>query len=430
MIGKLRVRFSVLFIISLFLILALMVSVMNIMNYSSIIKESDNILSFISLNNGVFPEEFDRKGPPPQFSDDKNDTSGGHPNNRPEDYNKFDFSPEVPFESRYFTVTFDEALEVSKIDTSKIAAVSDEDAESMAYKVLKNNSSYGTENEYRYIVYENSDGNTRITFLDIGRKLSSFNTFLIISSVTALAALVITSIIFIILSGNIINPIAESYEKQKRFVSDAGHEIKTPLTIINAYADVIEIENGKSEYTDEIKQQTKRLTTLTNELVYLAKMEETPDRSAFTEFSLTDTILESAEPFRGIAHKKSIDFKMDIEPLVNMHGNVMSIEQLISVITDNAMKYSPENETVFLSMQKKGRAAEISMSNKSVNNLSDDDISHVFDRFYRTDKSRNSETGGHGIGLSVAKAIVTAHNGKISAEYKDSVFTIRITLPL
>jgi signal transduction histidine kinase len=94
------------------------------------------------------------------------------------------------------------------------------------------------------------------------------------------------------------------------------------------------------------------------------------------------------------------------------------------------MKYSPENETVFLSMQKKGRAAEISMSNKSVNNLSDDDISHVFDRFYRTDKSRNSETGGHGIGLSVAKAIVTAHNGKISAEYKDSVFTIRIMLPL
>ncbi|MGN1082748.1 MAG: sensor histidine kinase, partial [Candidatus Avispirillum sp.] len=225
--------------------------------------------------------------------------------------------------------------------------------------------------------------------------------------------------------------IAESYEKQKRFITDAGHEIKTPLTVIAANADILEMEQGENECLADIKQQTERLRGLTEDLVTLARMEEAGEGLPKIEFPLSEVVSETVRPFGAIARQQNKELTCDICPMITLKGNDKVIRRLISVLTDNALKYSPEGSTVRISLEKQNRTARLTVFNETENEIKNGDIAHVFDRFWRADGSRNSETGGHGIGLSIAKNAVSAHNGKINASTRDGhSFQIEVLLPL
>lgn len=393
MIRKLKRKFVLLSMTSLLVLLVVIVAGMNLLNYRSVVEEADAILSVLSQNKGMFPD----------------------PDNRPDRKFPPRFSPETPYESRFFSVFYDGAGQAVNADVRKIASVSQEDAVSLADGVLEKGRLTGFAGSYRYMV-DSTPGGTRVTFLDCGRRLDAFRQFLISSAFMSALGFGAVFTVILILSGRIIRPIAEAYEKQKRFITDAGHEIKTPLTIINANVDILELElGGENESLADIKGQTQRLKSLTEDLVMLSRMEEAEDKLLKIEFPVSDVVLEAAGEFRALAESENKEFICEIEPMLTLNGNDKSIRQLVSIFLDNALKYSPEGSKIKLTLAKQGRTIRLSVSNDTNFDLDSEQLEHVFDRFYRTDSSRNSETGGHGIGLSVAKAIVTAHGGKIAA---------------
>lgn len=408
MIRKLKIKFVILAMTALFTLLTVIVTGMNVLNYNSVVQEADMILSVLSQNKGAFP-----------------DFGGEHGGRLPHG-----MSPETPYESRYFSVFLNNSGEIINTETSKIASVNNESATAYAQTVLNKKETTGFIDEYRFVLKTEING-SRITFLDCGRKLDSFHDFLYSSVAMALAGLVIVFFVVFVLSGKIIKPIAESYEKQKQFITDAGHEIKTPLTIINANVDILVMELGENESLADIQQQTKRLRSLTNDLVMLARMEESEQTMQKIEFPISEVVAETAYPFRALALQQGKEFVCNIQPMLTLKGNDKSIQQLVSIFMDNALKYSPSGGTVALNLVKQNRTVYLSVFNTAVSDIKQEQLDRVFDRFYRTDASRNSETGGHGIGLSVAKAIVTAHGGKIQAWTQDGrSFNISAAFPI
>ncbi len=412
MIRKLKIKFIILSMTSLLVLLTVIVAGMNVLNYTSITAEVDDILIFLSKNKGTFPD------------------FGGGPMGNPGNQLPPHMSPELPYETRYFSVVLGEDGTVLHVDTNRIKAVDRQTAIAYAQSAVSKQNETGFENAFRYLKsYE--ERTVRITFLDCGRRMDSFDRFLWISILIALSGFAIVFFVICFFAGKIVRPIAESYEKQKRFITDAGHEIKTPLTIINANIDLLEMDVGMSESLTDIRQQTMRLSSLTSDLVYLARMEEADHKLPMIEFPLSEVVSEAALAFKAPALAQEKNFSCDIEDMLSMRGNDKAITQLVSIIMDNAMKYSPMGGDISLSLTKQNRVVNLTVVNTTTEAIARDALDHVFDRFYRTDPSRNSATGGHGIGLSLAHAIVSAHGGKIHAWTKDGAcFGITATLPI
>ena len=338
-------------------------------------------------------------------------------------------SVEVPYESRFFAVNVSSDGQILQSDLSRIVSVDEDSAKEYINKALRSKNSRGFIGSFRYSKTTYESG-TRILFLDCGRKLDSFWSFLWISVVVGLGGCVVVFIAFILTAGKIVAPIAESYEKQKRFISDAGHEIKTPLTIINANVDLLESDGEKEELYD-IRQQTKRLTELTNNLVMLSKMEESAHTLQKIDFPLSDLVSETVNSFRAPAASHDIELTASITPDITANGSPDAVRQLVSVLMENAVKYSPDGGKTDVELTAHRKTAVLSVCNLTKDKINEADLPHIFDRFYRTDVSRNSGTGGHGIGLSIAKAIVEAHGGTISASTKTgSDFRVTVNLPL
>ena len=396
MIKRLKVKFILLTMVTLFLLLAFMITGMNILNYNSILQDADAVLTLLGENEGAFPE-----------------LPFGPPGKMPER-----MTPETPYESRYFSVLLDTSSNITQVNTSRIAAIDGKTAISYARKALERNATTGFIDHYRYRI-DLSYNTIRITFLDCSTKISSFRHFLYASIIMALCGYIGVFFAIFFFSGRIIRPIAESYEKQKRFITDAGHEIKTPLTIINADADVLEMDLGESEWLDDIRLQTKRLTALTNELVYLSRMEESDTPLTLAPIPFSEIVSQTAHSFQSLAQTQGKTFLCNIQPLLSINGDEKSTEQLVSILLDNALKYSPPGGMVTLDVCQRGKSVQMEVFNTTTDPVEKDKLSLIFDRFYRLDSSRSTQTGGYGIGLSLAKAIVNAHNGRISVATMD-----------
>lgn len=411
MIKKLRLKFALSAIISVLLVLIVLVGGINLLNYNKIVSESDQILKLLSDNNGAFPEFW--------MFDEPFEPESGRRGNRLD-------SPELAFETRYFSVLFDENGDILITNTGMISAVSPSRAESYASKVINSGKTKGFIGDYRYSVLRyNDDGSVLVVFVDCGLSLSNFRNFLAVSVTISAVCLLIISIAVFLISGKAVKPVAESYEKQKRFITDAGHEIKTPLAIINADSDVLMTEVGEeNEWLTDIKKQTERLTELTNELVLLTKMEEGSSSLVFEKINLSSLVEDQADSFKVLADAGKKDLETDITNDIHINGDKKTIYELLSILLDNAVKYCPEGKKIYVRCYKDDRYARLEVSNDTSDDISEANLKNLFDRFYRTDSSRNSETGGHGIGLSIAKAIVEAHKGKISAK-KDKPNSIK-----
>ncbi|MBQ7639216.1 MAG: HAMP domain-containing histidine kinase [Clostridia bacterium] len=412
MINRLKRKFILIATVFMLLLMAALLAIMNTVNYKAVTTESDEILDVLSQPETSFL--FDML--PPGMEGVR-------------DFVRRGMSPEVPYESRFFIVTVSDEGEIIQSDLSRIISVDDASVDYYVERALSGNAERGFIGEFRYAKTAYGSG-TRIIFLDCGRKLDSFRSFLRTSLTVGAFGCVTVFIAFVLAAGKIVAPIAESYEKQKRFISDAGHEIKTPLTIINANVDLLELD-GDSEELTEIRKQTERMTKLTNDLVMLSKMEEQGHTLQKVELPLSDLVNETGAAFRAPAVSKGIDLEINVEPGVTAKASPDAIRQMLSILLENAVKYTPEGGNISLEMKRNKKSAVITVRNTSVDSVDEKALQHVFDRFYRTDASRNSQTGGHGIGLSIAKAIADAHEGEISASTTDGHdFRVTATLPL
>lgn len=401
MFKRLKKRFLITTLFALIAVIGIIVGTINIFNYRSVIKSADEILQVITYNSGHFPSKPESIFPEIDF----------------------DFTPETPYEVRYFTVTFVDN-EVVATNTKSIAAVNDEAAANMARNVKKTGAYEGFWVNYRFLV-DKSENETLIVFLDCTKSLNTANTFFVLSIIISIFGTLLVFLVLLLASDRILRPIKSGYENQKRFITDAGHDIKTPITIIDADAELLEMEVGENEWLSDIKKQSSRLATLTSDLIYLSRMEEI-EHAPHIPFSISDTAEDVISSFAAPARTKGIVFNTKIAKNISYNGDQEAIRKLLTLLIDNAVKYSPENEKVAISLKRRGLGVEIMISNLAPN-LTEEAISHMFDRFYRSDPSR-STAGGFGIGLSVASAIVSAHRGKIFAKKSNEILIIDIII--
>lgn len=463
MITKLKRRFIILAMVSLTVLLAAIVAGMNIANYNKVVSDADTRLEALEKSADRMLGRPDGFGAPfggpagaeaPDEFDDPADLSDGWDDVFDDlDDGRFDgrgghaMTRDEAEESRFFMVALNEDGSVRQTNVDRISSVDASEAETMAEEAASSGETNGFIGDFRYSVSDASaaDGGSRITFLDCGRTLEAFRSFLRASVIASLAGLLLVFFVMLYFAGRIVQPVAESYEKQKRFITDAGHEIKTPLAIIKANIDLMDmqLESGSADAEDmrdslnDIDEQVDRLTGLTNDLVYLSRMEEAESTLVMTDVPLSDIMSETVASFEPLAKERGKEIDADIAEMVSVRGSHKELEKLVSIILENAVKYSACRSgeqgvpRIDVSLKKEGRSAVIEVSNDTEGGLMNESLSHVFERFYRTDSSRNSATGGHGIGLSMANAIVNAHGGKISARTTDgSDFIVTATLPL
>ena len=435
MIKKLRLKLIAVSMLAMFIVLATIITAINIINYNKAVSDADSILSVLEQNEGKFPEpgrrreDFLREEMTGDATSDPSTESRELNISAPrQDLMKDDFrdpfnSPETRYESRFFSILLDENGNATENISMQIAAIDDQGAFEMAEETFTRNKQKGFYENYRFLRAKTDDGYMMI-FLDCTRSLGNVRNTLLISILVSLLGLGAVFLLVLIFSRRIVAPVSESYEKQKEFITNAGHEIKTPLSIIAADAEVIEMDTGETEWTADIKSQIKRLTSLTNDLVFLAKMEESVKANVMSDFSLSELTEETVKPFGSRAKTGKITFANDIAENISYNGDKASIEKLISILLDNAVKYTPEGGYIYTSLSGQKNKVVLSVSNTVKDDLIQDDLDHFFDRFYRSDKSRNSKTGGYGIGLSVAKAITERHKGRIRAYAKDKNFLV------
>lgn len=424
MIKKLRAKLILACMFSLAVVLLVILDGVNLMSYQKVVSDADTVLSLLAANDGAFP----KLRAPQEEKDEGYFAPFGTPGGKPNLFNQRIMSPETPYESRFFSVLLGEDGQAVKTDTGQIAAVDAEQATDYAQKAAASGKTSGFLDDYRFLV-QNESGGIRIIFLDCGRSLSSFRTTLLASVSLAVLGLAAVLFLLLILSRRIVRPMAESYEKQRQFITDAGHELKTPMTIISADADLAEMECGENQWLTDIRRQAQRLTALTNDLIYLSRMEEEQPKLQYIDFPISDVVEEMAQSFAAPARSQDKDFQVQVQPMLSFKGDEKGIRQLVSIQLDNALKYSPPGGQLALRLEKQGRNLLLTVSNTCAQLMEQDKLPHLFDRFYRTDQSRNSQSGGYGLGLSIAKSIVSAHKGKIRAESPDGTqLTIQVTL--
>ncbi|MBQ6476424.1 MAG: HAMP domain-containing histidine kinase [Clostridia bacterium] len=417
MINKIRLRFILISFLAVFIVLSLIISAINISNYSNIVRNKDNLIHMLADNGGQFPASIPKSESPFQ------------PGSESESMRRRNES-ELPFETRYFSIQYDNAGTILSCDLENIAAISSADAEGLADTALNKTSSSGFIKDYRYIKHKTNEG-LLIVFLDCSRDLSIFRSSLLSSVLVSAGGLLAVAVLILLLSKRAVRPISESYNRQKQFITDAGHEIKTPLTIINADIDVLELENDLTgnEWINDIRNQTRRMTELTNELIFLSKTEEFSSTGAFSANDISVIFEKAIDSFHSRALLKDQEFKTNIASGITFICDYNEMERLFEILLDNAIKYAPVKSTIECSLAVSGKQVVIAVNNELPVGVSCDPLK-LFDRFYRADSSRNSENGGFGLGLSIAQAIVQHHKGSIRAGLPDeNMLSIMIHFP-
>lgn len=333
-------------------------------------------------------------------------------------------SPEMQYMTRFFTVFFDGEGNILETDQEFIASVSTAEAETYAKHVLALNRASGYYKGYRYRAEKTEEG-TAITFLNAEREVQSLKTVLLLSGIVALCSLFVVFVLVVLFSKQAVAPYIRNLEMQKEFITNAGHELKTPLTAISTSADILAMEQEENEWVSNIQKQALRLSKLIADLVTLSRLDEEKPSLERLDFSLSDAIWEISESFTTVARAKKKTFLQHIEDGITLNGDRNAIQQMVSILLDNAMKYSDENGTIRLNVRKKRRVEIIVYNTCQVDRI--DHIERLFDRFYKEDKAR-TENGSFGIGLSIAKSIAERHHGTIRVQADDQgiFFTVLI----
>ena len=318
--------------------------------------------------------------------------------------------------------------EVSSVDIEHIAALDRQTVVESVSEILATGADQGYVEHYRFGIFHHEEGTT-IIGLDCFLQVQSAYNMLRMTILASAACALIVFILLLIFSEKAIRPFVENLERQRQFVTDASHELKTPLAILSADIGLLESSPGERKWLSSAQAQISRLDNLIKNLVELARTEETVQDASRTVFSLSDIALACGDSFQPLAEAAGKSLRTAIAPNLHMRGIQDNLFRLFSILLDNAVKYCDPGGEIDFTITRRGRLASIIVSNPCAG-LDPSQLPRYFDRFYRADSSRTRATGGYGIGLSTARAIVTRHHGHIANRYAGGIITFSVTLPL
>ncbi len=386
-------------------VLLVMISSINYYNFYRTVKEADNILDTIAANGGTFNEK-DSEHKPDTDSEEKPEAPAEIMDNR--------------YTTSYFTFSFDDdgnAYEVAY----KMSYFAFDNAKSIAISIHSDSSTRGwVEANYRYYSYKYNNLDY-VSVIDQKRELTPVYRILTTSIIASIFVIAFIFVILLPISRYLVKPLENSIYRQKRFISDASHELKTPLSIISLNNDLEELERGESENTQNISKQINVLNKMVKNLNELARMDEGKEER-FTTFDMSSLAKDVLSSFEGVITQYGKSLTSDIDEKIIFIGVEEKIRRLFSILLDNAVKYSK----AFISFNLHTQNKKIVLIIKNdADNLPEGNLNMVFERFYRLAEARSSSVSGTGLGLSMAKEIVTAHKGKIEANAKDNIFEIK-----
>ena len=409
MIELIRKRFIRVSMLSSGIILLFILSLINILNYTNTINRMDTMLSNQNIINN---------------KDFINNPKGNQQGNQPQGQRNA-FMQNV--RNKVFFIEFDKNDNILQHNIDDSSFISVDEVAEFGESILNTGNDKGFMDDFRYLVTTYSDS-YYIALIDVQSDLYTLQYNLIFSLVVYLLGMV--GILFLVkaLTTPAVKPIVESYNKQKRFMTDIMHEIKTPLAIIETDTEVVEIDYGKNEWTKSIRGQIHYLKDLLDQLVTLLKMDEHTTDLIKTKVDFSELIEDTLTGFEPVFNKKGISMDIDCDEGIEINTNEESLERLVSILLENALKYTSGDNKVSLKLKKQNKKILFEVKN-SIESIKEGNHEEYFDRFYRSDSSRNSKLGGHGIGLSIAKEVVIQNKGKIRAYSDDTKsFTISILM--
>lgn len=412
MIKKLRWKFIAVAMISIIVVLMAIIGTITLINYNKTVDNIDKVLTVLVDNNGKF-DDLD-------FGDDNLENTDGNNNkdnlNHQKDHGEF--TKEIPYWTRFFSVKFTNSNPDPAVDTSMIASVSKEEAIDMAKETIDSNSMFGFYGAYRYKV-KIADDFKLVVFVDCTKEMRSIRYFVFTGTWISLVGIIAVFIIVFIFSKIVFNPVKRTYDKQKRFVTNAAHELKTPLTIISANNELIDAQYNSLDETQAIDKQVKKLTIMINNLTLLSKLDEEDKNVDLKEkVDLTKLSNDLIEPFKVIFESRNIKFNFFVDDNCYIKGNTNLISQLLSLLIDNANKYA----LTYINFEVRivGKGVELKTSNDA--DIDEKNPNLLLERFYRNDKARG-KIEGSGIGLSVVNEIVKLHKGTIKLNASNNVYS-------
>ena len=315
-------------------------------------------------------------------------------------------------ESLYFTVLLDGDGTPAFRDRSRMADADEAEIDAIVAEALGTGRESGFCRDHLFCVCE-LRGSRAMIFLNCETKLTRVRRLALISAAACVGCILLAWVLVALFSRRAIKPLVENAVMQKQFITDAGHELKTPLTVISANMDVLSLETGDNEWIRSTRKQVANLRGLVGELIYLSRLDEEDAKLQKIDLNLSKLVEEGAEPFAGMAEFAGKALEVKVEPDVHVTGDGAMLGRLVSILCDNAVKYAPEGDTIALTLTRSRKGVLLATDNALREPMSDETLRHLFDRFYRADASRSRESGGYGIGLSVARAIAEKHGGAI-----------------
>ena len=407
MIRRLRGEFIRIAMLAVTLVLLLLTVSVNAVNYISVSRQQDRTLEMIVSHQGTIPAM------------PKEAKSGPRPNGH--------FSPETPYDTRFFVLRYTDSGDLTQSDLTHIASVTEADTEPYLQAALSHGEGSGWQSGYRFRVVQTGENRWMAVFLDCRKEVRSLYRLAGVSVAAMAVCVALVYLIVVRLSRRAMEPVVQSVQRQKQFITDAGHELKTPITVIATSLRLLEMEVGQQKWLEKAQNQTERLKELVNSLVTLSRMDEEESPLKLSDFAVSEAVEETAESFRDFARSQGHPLELAIVPGLTYCGDEYAVRQLVSILLDNAVKYAPQGTDIHLTLTHQDRTACLAVENGG-DPIPPEVAAHLFDRFYRADSSRTGT--GFGLGLAIARAIVQNHRGNIICRSQEGLNRFSVTLPV
>ena len=408
MIAGLQKKFILISAASTLAVFSIIFLLLVLFSWDQMEKTMDTLTDAIVSNDGVFPdfEPDDHRGPSQRLP-----------------YGEI-ITEETQFSTRFFTVWLDGEKQILRINMDAVSSISRDDVKEYVQKALKEGRERGWVSDYRYRILETGQGAT-VVFVNGSMNWAVTTRLLVTAFLVLLGSALLILLLTVLLSKRVVRPVVESYEKQKQFITDANHELKTPLTLILSNLDIVEAELGQNEWLDDIRSEGERMGLMINQLVALSRMDESQAHMVRSAFDLSAAVEDTVSEFQPLAAERGKKLQTSIEPGIRYEGDEGLIRRLASILMDNAVKYCDEGGEIRVEVcQHRHPVLIVENTYAQVDQL---ELDRLFDRFYRADKARTF-SGSFGVGLSIAQSIVRSHRGSIHAYRKGNIIGFRAEL--